>query len=128
MIRISEQQDYSHAGIYHFIQSYRTSWVDDAMEEPVNSVEMREDITGELDLTKSASVDSSAPHKYYLTPNLFLQALSPIANGWVTTEPSPGIFRHSHENISLEDLKEFDFTSLWRSRASRPQRILRRGA
>jgi hypothetical protein len=33
-IRIREQEDNSHYGVYHFIQTYKTTWVDDTRSEP----------------------------------------------------------------------------------------------
>lgn len=38
-VRISEEQDYKHAGIYHFIQTYRTTFADYGAQEPVGGSE-----------------------------------------------------------------------------------------
>jgi len=38
-IRIAEYQDYKHAGVYHYIQEYKTTYVDEIMVEPVGGID-----------------------------------------------------------------------------------------
>jgi hypothetical protein len=38
MVRISETQDFEHDNVYHFIQDYRTNFVDGTREEPVGYI------------------------------------------------------------------------------------------
>jgi hypothetical protein len=35
-VRVNEEQDYDHTNLYHYIQTYRTNYVDDSMNRPVN--------------------------------------------------------------------------------------------
>ena len=64
MVRVSEKQDYEHAGVYHFIQSYVTNWVDELMQEPVDGGETIPPLALQLNLTREGSTDLSAPHIY----------------------------------------------------------------
>jgi hypothetical protein len=71
MIRIAESQDYEHAGVYHFIQTYQTTYIDDSMQEPVNGDSTNIPLPLEVDLTVDQSADSSAPHIYTKTLGLY---------------------------------------------------------
>jgi hypothetical protein len=35
VVRVSEEQDYDHGNLYHFIQTYKTTWIDNGMLRPV---------------------------------------------------------------------------------------------
>lgn len=48
-IRYSESQDYNHTNIYHFIQDYKTNYIDSYRTEPVDGVQSSAPIY--LDLT-----------------------------------------------------------------------------
>lgn len=62
-IRISETQDYSHAGLYHYVQEYKTTLVDVVMAEPVNGLDYDyENNTEELHTTVVDSVDENEPY------------------------------------------------------------------
>lgn len=62
-IRISEQEDNDHNGLYHFIQSYRTTWVEQLMAEPVNGIDSNPTpMSFELDITTKAVQDVSVPY------------------------------------------------------------------
>lgn len=39
MIRIAERQDYDHAGVYHYIQTYKFNLTEDEAQEPIDGVE-----------------------------------------------------------------------------------------
>ena len=72
-IRISEQEDNDHNGVYHFIQSYRTTYVEQLMVEPVGGSETTiVPMPLELDITKAEVIDQSEaydPTKQYLVAN-----------------------------------------------------------
>jgi hypothetical protein len=38
-VRVSENQDYSHAGVYHFIMTFKTTLVDKISQEPINGID-----------------------------------------------------------------------------------------
>lgn len=38
-IRYSESQDYQHTNVYHYIQDYKTNYIEQAMKEPVDGIE-----------------------------------------------------------------------------------------
>lgn len=75
-IRIAEYQDYKHAGIYHYIQEYQTTMVDNTRIEPVGGSVWPEGNPGdptnpaqiEENVTIEGSNDPSAPHVYTFTP------------------------------------------------------------
>lgn len=57
-IRISEEQDYQHHIVYHYIQTYQTTFVDFGMEEPVNGIEWSPNpMPLELDTTYTKTTD-----------------------------------------------------------------------
>lgn len=57
-IRVSEQEDNDHNGVYHFIQSYRTTWIEELMAEPVNGIDWSPvPMPFELDITTQAIAD-----------------------------------------------------------------------
>lgn len=62
-IRISEQEDNNHNGVYHFIQKYRTTFVDNSMAEPVGGVEWEPvPMPLELNLSTQAKIDLAKPY------------------------------------------------------------------
>lgn len=61
-VRVGQQHDYEHAGLYHFIQTYRTNYVDAQMQEPVDGIEMDVPVSLETSLELEGSVDGTAPH------------------------------------------------------------------
>lgn len=63
-IRISETEDNDHNGVSHFIVRYRTTFVDNTMQEPVNGLDARTDLSGEIDLTVKDSQDTNEPYIY----------------------------------------------------------------
>lgn len=54
-VRIGETRDYSHNNVYHYVQRYRTTYVDTTMSKPVNGIPLDPpiglDITAEFDVT-----------------------------------------------------------------------------
>lgn len=61
--RTSEEQDYAHHFVYHYIQTYQTSFVDFGAEEPVNGVEWSPiPMALQLDITKAEVIDASLPY------------------------------------------------------------------
>jgi hypothetical protein len=46
--REGEEQDYDHPNYYHFIQRYRTTWIDKSMEEPVDGYDIDPPLTTEI--------------------------------------------------------------------------------
>jgi hypothetical protein len=53
-VRISEEQDYDHTNLYHFIQTYQTNFVDTSMMNPVNGQET----TGTTTLNETIEIDT----------------------------------------------------------------------
>jgi hypothetical protein len=49
LVRVSEEEDNNHNGVFHFIQTYQTTYVDPLMNEPVNGIDSIEPIPFELD-------------------------------------------------------------------------------
>ena len=47
-IRVSEQEDNDHNGVYHFIQTYRTTYIDQLMVEPVAGVEWADSLGADV--------------------------------------------------------------------------------
>lgn len=92
MIRTSETQDYFHAGVYHFIQSYHTTWADDAMEEPVNGIDMDVPIGLEMVVCVDESEDPYQPYTF--------GPYTPEAN--LETESEEAILTEDNENLTEE--------------------------
>lgn len=68
IIRIAEEQDTNHAGLYMFIQTYRTTLVDDVMQEPVGGGEFNP-IPKPLEVQlETQRDDANEPHVYNFTP------------------------------------------------------------
>ncbi len=61
-IRVSEQEDNDHAGVYHFIQSYKTTYIEQLMAEPVNGIDSITPIPLELDITTDEVQAASVPY------------------------------------------------------------------
>ncbi len=99
MVRVSEKQDYEHAGVYHFIQSYLTNWVDELMQEPVDGGETIPPLALQLNVTRDGSTDLSAPHIYN---NQFFY----IFNDGLAGNPASG-------RLQMNDTDPEDVTSLF---------------
>ena len=102
MVRISETQDYQHAGIYHFIQTYQSTWIDEDMQEPVDGEYAIIPLSLETDLTKEGSVDISAPHIYVNDVEVegvnLLEAVDfTTDSGWVKSIEN-GVTRYTHSD------------------------------
>lgn len=67
-IRVGEEEDNDHRGISHFIQRYRTTYVDNGMQEPVGGDTYNPIANLEANLTVDGSTDPDEPHKYTFTP------------------------------------------------------------
>lgn len=62
-IRITEEQDYQHHFVYHYIQTYQTTLVDDQMQEPVNGIDWDPvPMPLELDVNKAETVEVALPY------------------------------------------------------------------
>lgn len=62
-IRISEQEDNSHRGVYHFIMRFATTYVDSQMAEPVNGVDWAPvPMPIEIDISTQAKIDAAVPY------------------------------------------------------------------
>lgn len=62
-IRISEQEDNSHRGVYHFIMRFKTTYVDNQIEEPVNGIDWSPvPMPLELDISTKAKIDAAVPY------------------------------------------------------------------
>lgn len=66
--RISEVQDYEHSNIYHYIQTYRTTYLDAAMILPVGGVPAALPITAEIELSVDPTSDPDDPYTITLVP------------------------------------------------------------
>ena len=62
-IRVGEQEDNNHNGVTHFIVKYRTTFVDNSLQEPVDGIETK-DLSGEIQLTVKGSSDTNEPYIY----------------------------------------------------------------
>lgn len=49
-VRVMEVQDKDHPNLYHFIQTYQTTWIDTAMKRPVNGSVTTEPLDLQLDI------------------------------------------------------------------------------
>lgn len=68
-IRVAEEQDYEHKGLYHFIQTYKATLVDVIMQEPVNGIDSDPvPMPLEIDQTTVNSQDNTEPHVFTFTP------------------------------------------------------------
>lgn len=68
-IRVGEEEDNDHNGIYHFIQRYKTTFVEQLAEEPVSGIDGPvPPLPLEIDQTTVGSADSTEPHVYNFTP------------------------------------------------------------
>lgn len=54
-IRVSETQDTNHKSVYHFIQTYKTNYIDNSRSEPVNGVTTTPPTDLELDVNYNPS-------------------------------------------------------------------------
>jgi hypothetical protein len=62
-IRVGETEDNDHNGVTHFIIRYRTAFVDDNLQEPVDGLDSV-DLSCEVQLTVKDSQDPDEPYKY----------------------------------------------------------------
>lgn len=76
-IRIAEWQDYQHAGVYHYIQEYSTTLIDNNALEPVGGSDWTpvgdpplDVMPLELDVTIQDSEDPAEPYVFNFTPSL----------------------------------------------------------
>jgi len=68
-IRIEEYEDYKHAGVYHFVQVYKTTLVDKITQEPVDGIEWEPTpMPLEIDLYIPDGDTDNQPHVYNFTP------------------------------------------------------------
>lgn len=75
-IRTAEYQDYRHHGVYHYVQEYKTTLVDNSRNEPLNGGSWPPGNPGdptspaqiEIDVTVEGGIDPSAPHVFIETP------------------------------------------------------------
>ncbi len=62
-IRVSEQEDNDHNGVYHFIQTYRTTCIDQLMVEPVGGIDSEPlPMPLQLEITTQAVQLASVPY------------------------------------------------------------------
>lgn len=68
-VRIAEKQDYNHAGLYHYVQTYKTTLTDYGAQEPVGGSETTiVPMPLEIQQTKVDSADINEPYLYNFTP------------------------------------------------------------
>jgi hypothetical protein len=58
-VRVSEEQDYDHNNVYHYIQTYRTNYADNDMTRPVNGAELDPPLDGSIELDITTEIDTS---------------------------------------------------------------------
>lgn len=62
-IRVSEQEDNDHNGVYHFIQTYRTTYIEQLMVEPVGGIDSEPTpMPLQLEITTQAVQAVSVPY------------------------------------------------------------------
>ena len=61
-MRIAEEDDDKHHGVYHFVQRYKTSFVNNSLQEPVNGIPSTVPMPVEIDNYVSGSGDTSEPY------------------------------------------------------------------
>ncbi len=73
-IRVAEEEDTNHNGVYHFIQRYKTTFVDNNMAEPVGGIDwLPVPMPLELQMFIKNTIDKCSPYdptKQYLAVNL----------------------------------------------------------
>lgn len=72
-IRIAEEEDNNHRGVTHYIQKYKTTWVDNDLSEPVGGVEWVPDpMPVQIDMSDQETVGQASaydPNIQYLAVN-----------------------------------------------------------
>jgi hypothetical protein len=89
LVRISETADYRHAGVYHFIQTYQTTWIDEDMQEPVDGVEWNSPMTAEVRVGKKDSPNYQSIYQFTPSQSILTEDGHPIAtenNNYIDTE------------------------------------------
>ena len=66
--RVSEVQDYQHTNIYHYIVTFRTTYLDAAMILPVGGVPAVLPLTGEIILSCDPTSDPDDPYTIIINP------------------------------------------------------------
>jgi hypothetical protein len=61
-MRIAEEDDDKHYGVYHFVQRYKTSFVDNSLQEPVSGIPSTVPMPVEADVKVNASGDTAEPY------------------------------------------------------------------
>jgi hypothetical protein len=58
-VRIAEFEDNQHRGVFHFIQRYKATWVDNAMAEPVGGIDWNDPMPVELQVSTQEKIDAA---------------------------------------------------------------------
>lgn len=63
-VRVAEYEDNDHNGLTHFVIKYRTTFIDNSNQEPVDGLDARSDLSATIELTVKGSADPNEPYKF----------------------------------------------------------------
>jgi|GEM_PF-2294246 len=115
-IRILEEQDYSHKGVYHYIQTYKTTLVDYQMTEPVNGGEFdpTQDIitSGTLTINEYYEILNVSGGADFINVGAASNTVGVIfkATGTTPTAWGTGSVQLYHSKVDIEALNEQEVT------------------
>lgn len=113
--RTSEELDYSHAGVYHFIQRYATTWVDDNLQVFEYGGDLESTPPLELEAPTSIVGSSNPDHVYELNANTYAYIFDssldgmPVMNKMQFNTANPKDATQLYINIQGTDLENYHF-------------------